>query len=92
MCLVTLPKASIECYGHDLTNSFSDHPKHQGLDRIDPQTYSSETLSRPVVRDIVSNWSSKLEEPYIGITFDGKRKENLFELADEGAPVEQMVS
>lgn len=69
-----------------------DHPRVQGLDKTDPQTYSTDTLNRPVVRGIVSKWSANLKEPYVGITSDGKCRENLFELADEGAPVEQMVS
>lgn len=69
-----------------------DHPRVKGLDKTDPQTYSAETLSRPAVQKIVSKWTAKLDEPYRGITSDGIRKENLFELADEAAPVEHMVS
>jgi hypothetical protein len=61
------------------------------LYKTDLESYSKNVLGGPVVRKIVSNWAAKLEEPYFGITCDGKLKENLFELADEGAPVDQMV-
>lgn len=44
------------------------------------------------MQKIVSNWTANLQKPYYGITTDGSRRENLFEDADEGAPVEEMVS
>ena len=43
-------------------------------------------------KQIVSQWTAKLDVPFYGITTDGARKENLFSISDEGAPVEQMVS
>ncbi|QKX55720.1 uncharacterized protein TRUGW13939_02817 [Talaromyces rugulosus] len=68
-----------------------DHPRVKNLDKTDVKSYSKNALGGPVVRKIVSNWAAKLDEPYFGITCDGKLRENLFELADEGAPVDQMV-
>lgn len=64
----------------------------QGLNQIDPQTYSTNTLSRPVPKQIVSKWAANLDVPFSGITTDGTLKKNLFSISDEGAPVEQMVS
>ena len=85
-------KVLLERGEQDLTIVLLDHPRVQGLDKIDPQTYSTTTLNRPVVREIVSKWSANLKHPYVGVTSDGKCKENLFDLADDGAPVEEMVS
>ncbi|KAL3481303.1 hypothetical protein BJX99DRAFT_253606 [Aspergillus californicus] len=68
------------------------HPRVKGLDKASPQTYSSDTLDKAGVQRIVSLWKGNLEEPYFGITCDAKLRENLFQLADEGAPVEEMVT
>ncbi|CAI7596283.1 unnamed protein product [Penicillium glandicola] len=68
----------------------SDHPRVQGLDQIDLQTYSTDTLSRPVPKQIVSKWGTNLDVPFSGVTTNGTRKENLFSISDEGAPLEQM--
>ncbi|KAL2826240.1 hypothetical protein BDW59DRAFT_161077 [Aspergillus cavernicola] len=67
------------------------HPRVNGLDTTDPETYSMDTLKVPGIQRIVSKWKANVDEPYYGITSDGKRRDNLFELADEGAPLEEMV-
>ncbi|KAL5041111.1 hypothetical protein BDW71DRAFT_213387 [Aspergillus fruticulosus] len=68
-----------------------DHPKIRDLHNLDAQTYAAQTLDQPGPQKVVANWTCKLDEPFIGITVDGTRRENLFSLADEGAPIEQMV-
>ncbi|KAB8204013.1 hypothetical protein BDV34DRAFT_214141 [Aspergillus parasiticus] len=68
-----------------------DHPKIKDLHKFDARTYSENAVNAPGPQRIVSKWVSKLDEPFFGITVDGTRKEGLFHLEDEGAPVEQMV-
>jgi hypothetical protein len=36
-------------------------------------------------------WLAKLDEPFFGVTVNGNKRQGLFELADEDAPVEKMV-
>ncbi|KAL4806518.1 hypothetical protein BDV18DRAFT_152034 [Aspergillus unguis] len=70
----------------------ADHVRVRGLARTDPETYSSQALSRPAVQEIVSKWTANLERPFYGITTDGKKREDLFKRVDEGAPVDEMVA
>ncbi|KAJ0415087.1 hypothetical protein BJY00DRAFT_305139 [Aspergillus carlsbadensis] len=69
-----------------------DHPRITGLDKTTPEAYSAATLARPVVAEIVAGWKANLEKPFYGITSDGTRREGLFAIADEGAPVAEMVT
>ena len=69
----------------------TDHPKIKDLKNLDYHTYSINTLSQPGPKRLISAWTSNLSEPFFGITTDGIRKEDLFSLADEGAPIEKMV-
>ncbi|KAL3492721.1 hypothetical protein BJX62DRAFT_250255 [Aspergillus germanicus] len=69
-----------------------DHPRITGLDKTTPEAYSTLTLARPVVAEIVAGWKANLDKPFYGITSDGTRREGLFEIADEGAPVAEMVA
>ncbi|KAL3457180.1 hypothetical protein BJX64DRAFT_293352 [Aspergillus heterothallicus] len=69
-----------------------DHPRVAGLSTTTPDAYSSATLARPLVTELVSRWKANLDEPFYGVTSDGHRKEGLFEIRDEGAPVEEMVT
>ncbi|KAL2846461.1 hypothetical protein BJY01DRAFT_213450 [Aspergillus pseudoustus] len=76
-----------------------DHPRIAGLSTTTPEEYSAATLARPVVAEIVAGWKANLEEPFYGVTSDGRRREGLFHLVDqdegvdegEGAPVAEMV-
>jgi hypothetical protein len=74
-----------------LTNK-PDHPRITGLAKTTPEAYSTSTLARAVVAEIVAGWKVNLENPFYGITSNGTRREGLFEVADEGAPVAEMVS
>ncbi|KAL2801105.1 hypothetical protein BJX66DRAFT_331290 [Aspergillus keveii] len=69
-----------------------DHPRITGLAKTTPEAYSTLTLARPVVAEIVAGWKANLEKPFYGITSNGTRREGLFEIADEGAPVAEMVA
>lgn len=68
------------------------HPRIAGLDKTDIETYSSKIASNPQVIPVFEEWKAQLSQPFYGITSDGQRKEGLFRVADEGAPIEEMVS
>ncbi|KAF9890642.1 hypothetical protein FE257_005773 [Aspergillus nanangensis] len=68
------------------------HPRIAGLDQTDIETYSMKIASYPEVVRVFDQWKAQLNEPFYGITTDGQRKEGLFGIDDEGAPVEQMVA
>ncbi|KAJ5368565.1 uncharacterized protein N7496_008325 [Penicillium cataractarum] len=68
------------------------HPRIDGLDQTDIETYSKKIASDPHVIQVFDKWKAELREPFYGITTDGRRKEGIFKRADEGAPVEEMVA
>lgn len=68
------------------------HPRIAGLDQTDIETYSNKIANDPHVIRVFEKWKGELKEPFYGITTDGQRKEGIFKRADEGAPVEEMVS
>ncbi|PWY84383.1 hypothetical protein BO83DRAFT_303627 [Aspergillus eucalypticola CBS 122712] len=68
------------------------HPRVAGLDQPDVETYSNKIASCPEVVGVFDQWKAQLNEPFYGITTDGQRKEGLFGIDDEGAPVEKMVA
>lgn len=70
----------------------TDHPKIQGLDKADVHEYSRKITSAPIAQDIFQSWRENLISPFYGVTTDGKKKENLYPLQDEGAPTREMVS
>ncbi|KAK1641025.1 hypothetical protein BDP81DRAFT_457948 [Colletotrichum phormii] len=45
----------------------------------------------PHLETVREAWRKNLEVPFYGITHDGKRKEGLYQLRDEGAPTKMMV-
>ncbi|KAJ0423061.1 hypothetical protein BJY00DRAFT_310657 [Aspergillus carlsbadensis] len=70
----------------------ADHPRVKGLDKADVKTYSDAVVYGPQMGPHFKKWLDKLEEPFFGVTVDGSKREGLFELADEDAPVEEMVA
>lgn len=44
------------------------------------------------MKDLVGQWTDGLKGQFYGITTDGTRVEDLYELQDEGAPTEAAVS
>ncbi|KAL4891197.1 hypothetical protein BDV59DRAFT_194410 [Aspergillus ambiguus] len=69
-----------------------DHPRVLGLNGTDIETYSRKIASSPQVMPVFEKWKAELKQSFYGITADGHRQEKLFDLADEGAPVEAMVA
>jgi len=49
------------------------------------------TGPRGSVEDMINNWAATADEPYQGITVDGKVIPGLYELEPDGAPVQEMV-
>jgi hypothetical protein len=49
-------------------------------------------LSTDWVQPIFQKWRDRLKVNFYGVTSDGTKKENLYPLQDEGAPIGQMVS
>ncbi|KAJ5686967.1 hypothetical protein N7536_009586 [Penicillium majusculum] len=68
------------------------HPRVIGLDKTDLETYSNNISSTEHVGAVFEQWKAQLNRPFFGITTDGHRKEGLFSRADEGAPIEAMVT
>ncbi|KAJ5668756.1 hypothetical protein N7462_009826 [Penicillium macrosclerotiorum] len=69
-----------------------DHPRVKDLHKAEVSSYSKTVLDTPLLQDILKIWTGQLQEPFYGVTSDGTRREGLFPLEDEGAPVEQIVS
>lgn len=44
------------------------------------------------MKDLVGGWQEGLKGEFYGITTDGARVEDLYDLQDEGAPVKAAVS
>ena len=45
--------------------------------------------SNPGLASLMEMWTAKIQEPYFGVTSDGKLRDDLYKLQDEGAPVEE---
>lgn len=46
----------------------------------------------PVVGPLIAEWDKRSNEPYLGLTTDGKVEGGLFHIAEEGAPTAEMVA
>ncbi|KAJ5409938.1 uncharacterized protein N7487_004297 [Penicillium crustosum] len=68
-----------------------DHPKVKDLDKADVKSYSDPIVYGPKTGPVFSGWLENLKVPFLGVTVDGTKREGLFELADENAPVEETV-
>ncbi|KAK7705213.1 hypothetical protein SLS64_008049 [Diaporthe eres] len=58
------------------------------LDRTNVYEFSKACLADPWMKDLVGQWTDGLKGQFYGITTDGTRVEDLYELQDEGAPTE----
>ncbi|KAK7448979.1 hypothetical protein Landi51_06059 [Colletotrichum acutatum] len=65
--------------------------RFEGIDVSDPHKYSEAVLKSPHLEAIREDWSKKLDVPFYGVTNDGKRREGLYQIRDEGAPTRKMV-
>ncbi|CZR55556.1 uncharacterized protein PAC_05444 [Phialocephala subalpina] len=68
------------------------HPRTAGLDDIDIYAYSKDIINKPKPKQLFGPWLDLLKQPFTGITTDGIRREGLYDLADEGAPTQEMVA
>ncbi|KAK1531230.1 hypothetical protein CPAR01_10879, partial [Colletotrichum paranaense] len=64
--------------------------RFEGIDVSDPHKYSEAILKSPHLEAIREDWRKKLDAPFYGVTNDGKRREGLYQIRDEGAPTKQM--
>jgi hypothetical protein len=69
-----------------------DNPRIAGLSERDAYQHVEQRMQIPRVRDFMAAWKQRAAEPFHGITTDGHKIPDLFHLADEGAPTEQMVA
>lgn len=49
-------------------------------------------LSKAAAKSTYEWWAELLQRPFYGITNDGKKREGLFQIQDESAPTEKVVS
>ncbi len=69
-----------------------DDPRIAGIEKMDAYSWADRIMSIPRVAPLFAEWQKRYQESeFYGITSDGERIDGLFELADEGAPVEAMV-
>lgn len=68
-----------------------DWSRFEGIDVSDPHKYSETILKSPHLEAIREDWRKKLDVPFYGVTNDGKRREGLYQIRDEGAPTKNMV-
>ncbi|KAJ0423064.1 hypothetical protein BJY00DRAFT_279276 [Aspergillus carlsbadensis] len=60
--------------------------------RDDVYAYSKTLLSRPEFKPIFDPWVESVKTPFSGITTDGHKVENIYQLEENGAPTEEMVA
>lgn len=74
------------------SNSFRDYllpadaPRILAARNVDVATYGARMLATEKARDLQAQWQASLDETFRGITTDGRVREGLFALADEGLP------
>jgi hypothetical protein len=59
---------------------------------MDARTYGMEALKYAMPAGMVAAWKKLYAEPYLGITCDGNKESGLFQIKDEGAPMERLVA
>jgi hypothetical protein len=69
-----------------------DNPRIAGLSERNACQHVEQRMEIPRVRDFMAAWRQRAEEPFHGITTDGRKIPGLFHLADEGAPTRHMVA
>jgi len=53
--------------------------------------HAKKMLERPVIKKIFADWKKLFDEPFKGISADGKIIDNLFELRSEKGPTEKVI-
>lgn len=80
------------------SNSFRDYllpadaPRILAARNVDVATYGARMLGTEKARDLQAQWQASLDETFRGITTDGRVREGLFALADEGFAVDEAVA
>ena len=80
------------------SNSFRDYllpadaPRILAARNVDVATYGARMLATEKARDLQAQWQASLDETFRGITTDGRVREGLFALADEGFAVDEAVA
>jgi hypothetical protein len=70
----------------------ADHPKIAALRTLDARGHRDRVLQTPWLKEWIEQWKVASLQPYNGITNDGRRIPGLFEVCDESAPVEEMMT
>lgn len=68
-----------------------DHPRAAGLSELDAYSHAERSLKIPVLKEVFAGWRQLYDEPFLGITNDGRKIPDLYSLASEGAPTHSMV-
>ncbi|KAI8277418.1 hypothetical protein K4K59_009555 [Colletotrichum sp. SAR11_240] len=66
--------------------------RFDGIDTSDPYKYSEAIVKNERFKLIWGSRSSNLDTPFLGITTDGQKRNGLYKLQNEGAPIKQMVN
>ncbi|XBS71429.1 DUF3500 domain-containing protein [Acerihabitans sp. KWT182] len=69
-----------------------DAPRIAAARGVDLQTYGERMLSTEKARDLRAHWQTLLNEAFRGITVDGRVRQGLFELRDEGFEADGAVN
>ena len=69
-----------------------DSPRLTAFRGMDARTYGMEALKYAMPAGMVAAWKKLYAEPYLGITCDGNKESGLFQIKDEGAPMERLVA
>lgn len=69
-----------------------DHPRLAGPRVQSVREFSQGIKTVPVVHDLWRHWEGLAAEPFHGLTCDGTCQQDLFDLADERAPVGAMAA
>jgi hypothetical protein len=70
-----------------------DDPRIAGIAHETAQSWADRTLANPRAAPLFAAWRERyLTEDFHGITVDGRRVENLYPRADDGAPAQAMTA
>lgn len=68
-----------------------DHPRVAGLSELDAYAHAERALKIPWLNEVFAGWRQLYDEPFLGITTEGRKIPDLYSLASEGAPTVSMV-
>lgn len=68
-----------------------DHPQLVEARKFSARDFGAAARQNPVVGPLIAEWDKRVQEPFIGITNDGIVEKGLFHIAEEGAPIGDMV-